>query len=82
MALPPAAVMLGGGVGGAAAVDVERGDRCALAGKAHRDGAADAGTRAGDGRDVVLQETRHIWRPPLEWGVSSRAGAGERSSVL
>ncbi len=41
------------------AVDVERCDLRSFAGKSNRDRAADPGARAGDRRDVVLQECCH-----------------------
>ena len=46
-------------------VDVEHGEAGALARKAQRDGAADAGARAGDGGDVGGEEGRHGVAPSL-----------------
>ena len=54
-----------GGLGRRVAVDVEHDDARTLARVAERDRAADAGARAGDGRDVVFQKARHMFRPSL-----------------
>ena len=52
-------VDLGGGLFRRLGVDVEHGEAGALARKAERDGAADAGARAGDGGDVGGEEVGH-----------------------
>jgi hypothetical protein len=52
------------GFGSPVAIDVEHGDRRALAGKAARDGAADPGGGAGYGRDVILQKSGHSVSSP------------------
>jgi len=50
---------LGGGLFRRLSIDVENGKAGALARKANRDGAADAGARAGDGGDVGGEEVGH-----------------------
>ena len=52
------------GFGSPVAIDVEHGDRRALAGKAEGDGAADPEGGAGYGRDVILQKSGHSVSSP------------------
>jgi hypothetical protein len=60
-------------------IDVEHCNLRALAGKAERDGTADPGGRAGDDRNVILQKSRHLSRPPSREARehSSKARANE-----
>jgi hypothetical protein len=58
------------GLRGGIRVDIEHHDARAFARIAGRDGASDAGARAGYGRDVILQEPRHVFRSSL----NERAG--------
>ena len=64
-----------GRLAAAVAIDVEHGDRRALAGKAERDGAADSRGGAGDGRDVILQKSGHLCCPPCRMKRSENSSA-------